>query len=105
MGWGLISATIPCLKGFVVDLRTGYLGHNLGSTALAYGSNRYESSNREGYILGVLGGSHTAQSKTPQVQAANASNWSLTRPSQSNDHGILGETAIRRTLDYRVQYE
>jgi len=105
MGWGLISATIPCLKGFVVDLGTGYLGHNLGSSALAYGSNRYGSSNRDGYVLDVLSGSHTTRSKISAGQTDNMSNRSLTRVSQSNDHGIFDENAIRRTIDYHVQYE
>ncbi|KAH8811164.1 hypothetical protein F5884DRAFT_854524 [Xylogone sp. PMI_703] len=103
MGWSLISATIPCLKGFVVDLGTGYLGHNLGTTALGYGSNRYPSE-RDTYMLDTITASRATRSKVTAGQADNLSNRSLTRASQSNDHE-LDENGIRRTVDYRVEYD
>ncbi|KAH8807567.1 hypothetical protein F5884DRAFT_857144 [Xylogone sp. PMI_703] len=103
MGWSLIAATIPCLKGFVADLGTGYLGHNLGNSALQYGSNRYESSNRDAYMLDTLTSSHVTRSRTAVRNADNISNRSLTRPSRSIDREFSNEDSITRAVDHCIQ--
>lgn len=57
-------------------------------------------------MLDTISASRAVRSKVVGGQRDdNMSNRSLTRASQSNDNEIFDDNGIRRTVDYRVDYD
>lgn len=121
LGWSLISATIPCLKSFVVYLGSGYLGAtlnaNLGSYAISDERSGVRSDGRnelqEGsYALNkisvsrpqettVTGGRGRDRDRQGQKDIASTGIRSANRASSDGSQEFI----IRRTVDYRISYE
>ena len=97
LGWSLISATIPCLKSFVANLGTGFLGGgNLDKTLV---SSRGYMVGSNSYVMDTINASQQVRSKITGGQVDSISNRSLTRASHDDESGI------RMTVDYHVGYE
>ena len=113
LGWSLISATIPCLKSFVANLGSGYLGATLNANLGSYGSNSRRSGGRSAarggsYVLSKLSGSRLQETTITggpttdrHDQPEDASVRSANRLSS---HGSQ-EFIIRRTVEYKINYE
>jgi len=99
LGWSLISATIPCLKSFVVNLGTGFMGGGtldktiVNSRGYAVGSNSY--------VMDTISVSQQARSKVTAGHPETMSNRTLTRAS----HDEPDDSGIRMTVDYHIGYE
>ncbi|KFY48512.1 hypothetical protein V495_01269 [Pseudogymnoascus sp. VKM F-4514 (FW-929)] len=121
LGWSLISATIPCLKSFVVYLGSGYLGAtlntNLGSYAISDERSGVRSDGRNALREGsyplskisvsrpqettVTGGRGRGSDRHGQNDVASTSVHSVNRTSNDGSQDFI----IRRTVDYRISYE
>lgn len=125
LGWSLISATIPCLKSFVVYLGSGYLGATLNTNLGSYSASGKQSGGRsngrnalrEGsYALNkisvsrpqettVTGGRDRGRDRDRdrqgQKDVASTSVRSANRASSDGSQEFI----IRRTVDYRISYE
>lgn len=120
MGWGLISATIPCLKSFVANMGSGYLGAtlnaNLGEYSLSGGrsgdrSGNGSSGNRalgeESYVLKNISGSRPRETgimggqEERRGQRDTASIRSTSRVSNDGSQEFI----IRKTGEYPIGYK
>jgi len=102
LGWSLVSATIPCLRTFVLNLGTGYLGGTNFDKILAAGASHRAYTSTDCYAMDTLGSSR--KTKTSKVTAApfdSVLNRSLTRASQDENEDF----GIRTTTGYEVSFE
>lgn len=115
LGWSLISATIPCLKSFVVNLQSGYLGATLnanlgsyGNTGGTGGTGRRSALQERSYVLNKISVSQPQETtitggRKPDRhgQQDAASIHSANRLSDDGSQDFI----IRRTVDYKITYE
>lgn len=101
LGWALISATIPCLKGFVDTLSSGYLGANFQRSV---GTDLGYTRSSDSCNMNTIGGSERTQSKVKAGRQGSMSTLASTRGLNDNGFGGL-DFGIRRTTGYNVRYE
>lgn len=97
LGWSLISATIPCLKSFVTNLGTGFLGGGTLDKTLI-NSRGYAGNS---YAMDDIDVSQQARCKITSGHIETMSNRTLTRTSQDD----VEDSGIRMTVDYQIRYE
>ena len=113
LGWGLISATILCLKSFVATLGSGYLGATLNTNLGPYVKSSGRSGGRsvlrdESYVLNEI--SVTRAQKTTvtggqdRVSHGPQDAASISSANRVSDDGSQ-EFIIWRTVEYKVNFE
>jgi hypothetical protein len=100
LGWSLISATIPCLKSFVVNLGTGFMGGGTLDKTFVSSRGGYNAGSNS-YVMDTISVSQQARSKITAGHAETISNRTLTRAS----HDDVEDSGIRMTVDYHIGYE
>lgn len=113
LGWSLISATIPCLKSFVANLGSGYLGATLNANLASYGTSGAPSGGSSAaqggsYVLSKLSGSRPQETTITgglgpdrHDQPDEASVHSANRVSSDGSQELI----IRRTVEYNIDYQ
>jgi hypothetical protein len=113
LGWSLISATILCLKSFVANLGSGYLGATFNVNLGSYTNNGGRSGGRsalpgESYILNKISVSRPQQTVVTGGQERDRHGRrdasSIGSANRVSDDGSQ-EFIIRRTVEYNVDYE
>ena len=129
LGWSLISATIICLKPFVLTLGSGYLGATINHNLVPYTNSSERHCERSGgqgnglsarrvpgreetYTMNVIrtarpqstpdtgGHNPDIQGTDSHVQQSGASIGSVHRISNDGSQELI----IRRTMEYRIDY-
>jgi hypothetical protein len=116
LGWSLISATIPCLRAFVANLGSGYLGATLNTNLGKYGtsgrsgerSGQRSAAGEESYVLNKISVSQPQETEIiggrehdhPR-QGDAASNRSTERVSNDGSQEFI----IRKTINYQISYQ
>jgi hypothetical protein len=113
LGWSLISAAILCLKSFVANLGSGYLGATFNVNLGSYTNNGGRSGGRsalpgESYILNKISVSRPQQTVVTGGQERDRHGRrdasSIGSANRVSDDGSQ-EFIIRRTVEYNVDYE